>query len=171
MTQSEFGNFSAALKSYYPREKLLPTKEAVTLWYRQLEDIPYALATMALNQWVAVNKWSPSIADIRETAAAIKYGEPKDWGDGWEQVKRAISNFGMYREEEALNSITDPTARETVRRIGFITLCTSENPTAERANFRMIYERLIEREKQDRQIPEALKGLINKAAAGMIEGG
>ena len=46
--KKEFGMFTAALKTYYPREdKLLPNQEAMELWYRQLQDIPYIVAETA----------------------------------------------------------------------------------------------------------------------------
>ena len=75
MDKREFATFAAALKTYYPRENLLPNPQAMELWYRQLQDIPCQLAEMALNKWVATNKWPPSIAEIREQASAIKNGE------------------------------------------------------------------------------------------------
>lgn len=75
MTREEFGVFSSALKTYYPKETLLPNKAAMELWYRQLQDIPYQIAESALNKWVATNKWSPSIADIRQISSWIINGE------------------------------------------------------------------------------------------------
>lgn len=168
MTKKEFGTFIAAMRSFYPRETILPTKQAIELWFNQLQDIPYEIACLALNQWAATNKWSPSVAEIRESAAIITQGEAKDWGSGWEQVKKAISNFGMYRVDEAVESIEDEIAKETVKRIGFLNLCTSENPTAERANFRMIYEQLTERKRKEAQLPKALKELIQGVQSGMI---
>lgn len=39
-------------------------------------------------------------------------------------------------------------------------LCASENISADRANFRMIYEQLAAREKKQAQLPEGLKTLI-----------
>lgn len=160
MTEKEFGKFSAALKSFYPREKILPTKQATELWFRQLEDIPYDLACISLNKWVATNKWSPSIAEIRESVNDLTQKALSDWSDGWQQVQAAISCYGMYRPDEAMESITDEITKETVKRMGFINICQSDNPAAERANFRMIYEQLAERRKNEKQLPPALRELI-----------
>lgn len=107
MNKQEFSLFTMALKTYYPRENLLPNTQAMELWYQQLQDIPYRTAEAALNQWVATNKWSPSIADIRETAAGVASGEVLDWGEGWEQVLKAIRKYGLYRAEDAMESF-DP---------------------------------------------------------------
>ena len=69
MTKAEFGVFTAALKTYYPREKdLLPNDAAMQLWYKQLHDIPFPVAEAALDKWVSLNKWSPSIAEFREVS-------------------------------------------------------------------------------------------------------
>ena len=65
MNRKEFALFASALRTYYPREKLLPNEQAMELWFNQLQDIPYKVAELTLNKWVATNKWSPSIADIR----------------------------------------------------------------------------------------------------------
>lgn len=171
MNSSEFALFAMALKTYYPKENLLPNDQAMSLWYRQLEDIPYQIAELALNKWVATNKWSPSIADIRESATAVKTGEKPLWSDGWEEVLRAIRKYGSYRETEALQNMTDIT-RQAVKRLGFRNLCMSENPSADRANFRMIFEQIAERKQTAKQLPMNLTNLIESVRENhlMIEG-
>lgn len=159
MDKKEFSMFVMALKTFYPRENLLPNNQAMELWYRQLNDIPYQISEAALNKWVATNKWSPSIAEIREIATSIKLGDVPDWGEGWNKVQSAIRRFGMYRVDEAMNSF-DPLTRECVERLGFKNICISENPATERANFRMVYEQLAQRKQVDAQVPDKLKELI-----------
>ena len=161
MTKKDFGLFVMALKTYFPREQLLPNEQAVELWYRQLQDLDYKIAEAALNEWVATQKWSPSIADIRELAARIRFGEVPDWGEGWRKTMRAIRMYGYYRPEAAMDSLDDLT-RETVRRLGFQTLCLSENQEADRANFRRIYEELASRSRVQSMIPAAVKEVISK---------
>ncbi len=159
MDKNEFATFAMALKTYYPKENLLPNKQALDLWFFQLQDIPYQVAEISLNKWVSLNKWSPSIADIREMATSISHGELPSWGDAWEEVLRAIRKYGSYRPVEAMNSLS-PLARKATERIGFRNLCISENISADRANFRMIYEQLAEREKKEAQLSVPLKTLI-----------
>lgn len=161
MNKKEFSIFASALRTYYPKEKLLPNEQAMELWYNQLKDIPYNVASATLEKWVAIEKWSPSIADIRKTAVEMVNGTTYDWGDGWEQVDKAIRKYGMYNEAEALESMDDIT-RQAVQRLGFKNICTSENYQADRANFRMIYEQIAERKEKDNQVPARLKALIDK---------
>jgi len=159
MNKQEFSAFAMALRTYYPKENLLPNNQAMELWFRELQDIPYEVAESALRTWVATNKWSPSIAEIREQSSTIAKGDIPDWGDGWEQVIMAVRKFGSYRAREALESMDDIT-RRCVERIGFTNICMSENPSADRANFRMMYEQLAERKKKDDQIPSNVMQLI-----------
>lgn len=166
MDKQEFGFFSAALRTYYSKENLLPNEQAVTLWFRQLQDIPYPVACAVLDKWVATNKWSPSIADIRDQVAEIENGGPApDWGEGWEQAISAIHRYGSYCELEALASLP-PLVRETVRRIGYRNLCLSENQVADRANFRQIYETLSQRETEMRRIPLSTRERIASLTSG-----
>ena len=167
MTKKDFALFASALRTYYPKEKILPNEQAMELWFLQLQDIPYQVAETVLNKWVATNKWSPSIADIREQAAALTEGEAKDWGEAWENVLRTISKYGSYKENEALDSL-DEVTRETVKRIGYRNLCFSEELSIDRANFRMIYEQRAERSKREAQLPPRLKELMNNAK--LLEG-
>ena len=159
MNKREFAFLAAALKTYYPREALLPNDQAMELWFRQLEDIPYKVAEAALNKWVATNKWSPSIADLRELAAGIQFGDLPDWGEGWKQLQLAIRRYGSYRQQEAMAMLDDLT-RQTVERLGFRNLCLSENQETDRANFRMIFEQLANRKRQEAQTPKAVLELI-----------
>ena len=168
MDKQEFGKIAMALKTYYPRETLLPNNEAAELWFMQLQDIPYNVAVAALNQWVATNRWSPSISDLRALAADITTGGTDDWGAAWEKTLKIIGKYGYYRQAEALAALPE-VAAETVRRIGWEELCHSENLTADRANFRTIYEQLSERKRRDAQLPPALKEAIGKIQIGMIE--
>ena len=124
MNKKEFAIFASALRTYYPKENILPNEQALELWYKQLNDIPYNVAEVTLNKWVATNKWSPSIADIREQATGIVEGEAKEWGEAWQDVLRAIQNYGTYRELEALEGFDDIT-RQVVKRLGFKNICMS----------------------------------------------
>lgn len=170
INKKEFAIFASALRTYYPKENLLPNEQAMQLWFNQLNDIPYDVAEVTLNKWVATNKWSPSIADIREQATDITQGAAKDWGDAWQEVIKAISYYGSYREDEAVESL-DETTRRVVKRLGFRNLCMSEEIQVDRANFRMIYEQQQERDKQDAQLPPRLKALIADMPLMIGEGG
>lgn len=161
MTKKEFALLASAIKTFYPREQLLPNTQAMELWFQMLGDIPYNVAEAALQKWVATNKFSPTIADIREIASRIQHGDLPEWGDAWENVREAVQRYGWYRQEEAMASL-DELTRECVKRIGFERLCHSEEPEMERVNFRMVFETLAKRRKTQEQLPLGLSNLIGE---------
>ena len=162
MDRKEFATFAMALKTYYPRETLLPNQPAMELWFRELEDIPYKVAEAALRKWVATNKWSPSIAEIRELTTTIQYGEQLTWGEAWEKVMKAIRRYGSYGKTEALDSL-DPLTRKCVENIGYLDLCMSENIMVERAHFQKIFEIYSKREQTDKRLPSSLLQMIEQS--------
>ena len=169
MDKKEFGILASAIRTYYPKENILPNNEAMSLWYRELSDIPMHVAEAALRKWVSTNKWSPSIAELRETAATVQNGEIPDWGEGWEQVCKAIRKYGFYEPKKAMESF-DPITRQCVERLGFRNLCLTENPTAERANFRQCYEVIAKREQVSQQIALPLRETISQIqASGFLQ--
>ena len=159
MNKKEFAIFAMALKTYFPRDNLLPTEESMELWYRQLSDIPADTASAMLSKWVVTQKWPPSIAEIRSMCAEIANGEIPDWGEAWKAVMDAVGRYGYMNESKALQSLP-PIARRAVEKIGWNGICTSENQDVLRAQFRQIYEICIQREIEDRQLPPALKETI-----------
>lgn len=155
MNKMEFSKIAMAIRTYYPNQNIMPNQQAMELWYIQLQDIPYKVCMAVVNKWVALNKWAPTIADIRENAVNISNGDEKDWGDAWQDVLLNIREYGYHRAEEGLERLTGVT-REVVERLGYTKLCHSENEMADRANFRDLYNELIKREKQNKQIPKQL---------------
>ena len=159
MTKKEFAVFAMALKTYFPRDNLLPTEEAMELWYRELQDIPADVATAMLRKWVDTEKWPPSIAEIRSMCGEIAHGKLPDWGEAWREVTKAISRYG-YMQKEAAYASMSPVTQKAVDRIGWYDINMSENPDTIRAQFRQVYEICVNREIEDRQLPPALKDTI-----------
>lgn len=155
MNKEEFSKIAMALRTYYPSSNLLPNKQAMELWYMQLQDIPYKVCMASVNKWVALNKWAPTIADLRESAVSVAYGEEKDWSEAWNDVLINIRQYGYHRAEEGVEKLQGIT-RQTVERLGYCRLCHSENTTADRANFRDIYNELSKRSMQEKRLPAQL---------------
>lgn len=162
MDKNQFAIFASALRTYYPREAILPNNEAMTLWYQELQDIPYESAIACLRKWVNLSKWSPSIADIREMCAELASGEPKTWQDGWDTVLTAVRKYGYLEPDKATRYLeaTDPIAADCVLKMGWRNICLSENQIADRAAFRGCYEILAKREQERRQMSPALLEMI-----------
>lgn len=153
------------MKAVYTKDNFLPDADSIKIWYSLLKDIQYEVLNVAIQKYMMSNKFPPTIADLRELSAEIVQGTPVDWDDGWQQVLKAISRFGSYREREALESLDDLT-RKCVERLGFRNLCMSENISVERANFRQIYQTLSERKKEDSKLSLTVKTKIAQLFTG-----
>lgn len=158
MNKMEFVIIADAIRTYYPKENILSNEQAVTLWYEQLKDIPYDVAAATINKWVSINKWSPTIADIREGAATLIYGKEKTWGEAWEDVIKAIRVKGIYDIKGTLDRLDD-TTRKVAKQIGIENICMSESGETNtlRAHFKKMYEEEIERQKRYNQMSPQLK--------------
>ena len=173
MDKKEFSQWAMALKTYYPREQLLPNEQAMTLWYQALKDIPMEVAEAALRAWVSTNKWSPTIAEIREMAVDVKRGDAPEWSEGWMMTQQAIRRFGRYRPGEAMASL-DPITRETVKRLGFNNLCDTEDIGYYAKRFQQTFEVMAKREQMKLQLPFELQDTIRSIQGEFrlrIEGG
>ncbi len=159
MTKDEFKILCKGMKAVYPQPTFLPDAYAFKVWYSLLQDLDYTIAQAAIQKYMLINEFPPTIADIRKNAVSVQAGDKKTWSEGWEEVMKAIGNFGSYREEEALESMSEIT-RKAVKKLGFRNICLSENITADRANFRTIYEQMAENEYTAKQIPLNLSKLI-----------
>lgn len=155
MTTDEWKVLVKAMKAAYPSPNFLPDDWSVKLWYRMLQDIPYETLNLAVQRHISTNRYPPTIADLRGSMV-----KEKPWSEAWEEVKRSMWFYGMPREREALESMS-PLTREIVKRLGYQSLCMSENEAVDRANFRMIYEEEVKRKTEDAALPETVKARLN----------
>ena len=103
MTFKEFGYIADAIKTYFPRDNVLPTEHAMSLWYDGLKDLPYQVVNIALKKYVQTNRFAPSIADIREQAAQLNQNNQNgdlNETEAWSLVLKAIRRSTYYSEEE-----------------------------------------------------------------------
>lgn len=161
MDRREFANFAMALRTYYPKEQILPNDQAMELWFRELQDIPFNVAEAALRKWVSTQKWSPSIAEIREMTANVVNGDQLTWAESWRKLKMAVGKYGLARQKEAMESF-DPITRKCVERFGYRDFCMSDerNEMADRAHYQRIFETVANREKVNQQMALPLQEAI-----------
>ncbi len=168
MDKREFAIFASGLKTYYPREGLLPNDMAMELWFERLKDIPFNVAETVLHKWAETSKFSPSIADIREMAHDMQEGEIPDWGEAWEVVMRGVRLYGSYEPDKAYNLMDDITETAT-KRVGWENICFAENIDNVRANFRMIYEAEAKKRKREAQVSPAVRDRIGSVQLKAID--
>lgn len=169
MTADEFGVVLKGIRALYPRDNVCPDDESKTIWFRMLKDLDYRLCQAAVMKHASICKYSPTIAEIRTQAAQLTQTGRKDWLEGWGMVQKTIHDTGMHRPQEAfekLRQFDERTAR-VAEMMGWQSLCTSENPVADRANFRQCYEALQSREAEASKLPPAVSKLVSQISADL----
>lgn len=179
MNKKQFSFIIAALKSNY-RNFGVDTKEQIEFWYEMLKDIDYQILELAVKKLISEMVYPPTIADIRKAVAETIEEPMLDAAGAWGEVKLAIRNYGSYREEEALKSLS-PITRKVIEGMGWKELCwsKSENEMANRAHFIKLYEALTDREKKEQvlsmQVRSDIKALqtnrkkIDESVAKLLE--
>ena len=56
MTKAEFSKITAAINTYYPKDKPFPNAAAMQLWYEEFKDLPYEAVAIALRRHVNTSK-------------------------------------------------------------------------------------------------------------------
>lgn len=142
MTYEEFAKLAKALKAVYTQQNFLPDVYAMQLWFKLLADIPYDMAKVAVENYIATNKFPPTIADIRAYSVQTVMPDVATWTEAWSNVLFAIRAYGSWDETAAMEFLkeADPIAERIVHRLGWKELCCSDNLVSERANFRDAYE-------------------------------
>lgn len=172
MNEKEFLAISSVIKAAYPNQGIMPSKESLDVWYGMLKDLDYVPVRNAVQEIIATSKYAPSIAEIREKATQRVTEQVPEWGDAWEEVLKAIRRHGYMQELDALNSMSEIT-RRCVKRLGWQNICMSENITADRANFRTIYEKEMQSKRTEMQIPISVRNekmILLEQAIGNVSG-
>lgn len=162
MTREEFKVLTKGMKAVYTQPTFIPDADAFNVWYELLKDLDYMQVSVAIKKHMQSCKFPPTIADLRENSAELTHGEVNDWSAGWADTCRMISKYGSYNPEKALAEL-DPITRTVVRRMGFKELCMSENPVADRANFRIIYDNEANRRREAAKISEDVRTALGSS--------
>lgn len=165
LMSSEWVKLTKGLKAIYARDNFLADEETVKFWYKMLNDIPYETLSLAVEKWIATEKYPPTPAELRQMASEVSLGDVPDWSLGWQEVMSALSKYGSWDIKGATESFSDLT-RETVRRLGgFREICNCEDYRqldVIRGHFRNIYTNIADKEQTDRKMSARLRSDINK---------
>ena len=177
MTFDEFKILAKGMKAVYASSKFLPDADAIKLFYTMLQDLEYQQCSVAIQKYMMTHKFPPTIAEIREACVTVADAEQTDWLTAWNITCKALSRWGYYRPQEGLQDLQtkDPKAAWVAERLGWQRLCMSENPSADRANFRQAYETAQAREHETALLSPAVREkismLVSKTAMQQIGDG
>jgi hypothetical protein len=171
VNKKEIQNLLGWATANYPNMQEKDMGPTAALWEKMLSDIPYKVAEKALIKVLAVNKFFPSVAEIREAAAELTAPVLPSWLEAWDQAIRASSDYGYSRQQEAFTSM-QPEVAVFVRRFGWHDICYSDNQDVMRGQFRQAWEVYAKNAKETAQLPEGLRKLVSGTAGKlMIERG
>lgn len=105
------------------------------VWQDGIGDINPEIVFKAVQQHIKESKYPPAISEIRELCIKIidPYQSPDD---AWEEIIKAIRDYGIYRPHEAKESLR-PLAIKTLDAIGgYSSLCALEMKELEKSKER-----------------------------------
>lgn len=171
MNKQQFATLAIGIKSAYPASKILEDKASMDFWYMTLKDIPYEIAENAVMEHICTNIYPPNIAEIRKLCMERCKTPILSFDEAWGVVQKAMSDYGWYHPQEAFATMDELTLA-VVKNLGWSRLCQSENPTAERANFREAYEKKAAEAQNTNALPDFVaknKVLLQKQYVPAIE--
>lgn len=171
MDKQQFATLAIGIKSAYPASKILEDNASMNFWYMMLRDIPYETAENAVMEHICTNIFPPNIAEIRKLCMERLKAPVLSFDEAWGVVQRAISTYGWYHPQQAFETMDELTL-SVVKNLGWSRLCQSENPTADRANFREAYEAKAMALQNNIQLPEFVaekKALLQEKYIPAIE--
>ena len=169
MEREEFAVLVKAMKAVYSEPTFIPDQDAFNVWYELLSDISYELCGGAIKKYMSTEKYPPRISDIRKLSLDLVSPEPITELAAWSLVRIAISNSSYHAQEEF-----EKLPEECQRAIGsartlkeWAMLDTKTVETVIQSNFLRSYKVACKRVEENRQLPPAVKDIVNKLAGGM----
>ena len=164
MTDREFNALVKGMKAIYSDPKFIADGMAAEIWFKLIGDIPYDIATMAVQKYMQTEKFPPYPADIRRYATQIMTPTSEDLTEyeAWNMVRRAISN-GFYGAEEEFNKL--PKIVQSVigspDRIRSAAILEADQlETVEKSHFIRAYRARVEAHRREQQLNAGLRDAI-----------
>ena len=159
------------LRTAYPRFYANMTKEeaenTINLWLDCFKDDNPVLVTEGVKALINTLKFPPSIADVKEQMYKLT-DNGQTAIDCWNCIKKALGNsiYGSFEEFEKLPNICKQFVGSpaTLRDWG---MDTDFNESVVRGQFLNQYEKLKQREKEEKMIPNDVKQIIDTLADKM----
>lgn len=140
-------------------------EDVIDLWLAMFGNVSYEVGSWAVTKYINESPFPPTVADIRKRITDITVKQGKTAIDAWGEVKLAIRRYGMYREREALESMSE-SVRGVVTALGYSTLCMSDNDMADRAHFLKVYDTLQQRKREDAALMPGLRKAMDRLQGG-----
>lgn len=110
---NDFRTIMTALSTAYPRDNFISNETAFNLWYSALHDLDYATLKKAAQSYIMLNKFPPTIADIRRIACDMVLPADEIAAEEWNRLMKALGQAGSPDAVERWQKLPEVT-RELV---------------------------------------------------------
>lgn len=86
MTREEFAIIFKVIKASYPNYVIFQEISTVEVWYEKLKDLDYKTVMNTANTYSNINKFPPSIADLRAGS-----GKAPEWSVEWFKIVKGAT--------------------------------------------------------------------------------
>lgn len=156
MSPTETARTLAVIAAAYPNFAVSETTLAV--WTEMLDDLEYGAVSAAVRRHIAVSRFAPSIAEIREQTVAVdRTGIPtaaEAWGNAW----AAARHWGNYHPVEAFAEM-GAEAAYVVGLMGWDAFCMETEFGVIRGQFLKMYQQVEQRDAREALLPAGLRTL------------
>lgn len=164
------GNYDSIAKKDSTQKQLM-----INTWQECLGDLDYQLVLQAVKKTIIESPYPPTIHEIRKNAIEIVNPTTQRTGiEAWEEAYKMICN-GSYMTQEEFDSHTPEVKKffGSKEQLKAYATNTDFNMDVVRSNFLKQYDILVNREKQQKLLPEKMQNMIgnltNKMNAKMLE--
>ena len=131
------------------------------VYFDLLRDLPLAALQAAAKRALLAHRYPtlPPVGMLREYAMELIDGQAPTHGEAFDLVMTAVRRFGYMQETAGLESL-DLLCRRAVRAMGgWQAMCEApiDERSTTRAQFRMAYDALSDRDQDQRNLPESIR--------------
>lgn len=167
MNKQDFVRGIFVLEDSFPRFHISSKEFTLEVWYKMFKDETKEVWETAIERFMAMSKFDPTVSALRECVQDIKNPASDFTADqAWNEVMEAIRHCGTYHQESGY-ALMSPMTLNIVKSMGYRELCLSENNMADRAHFIKMFEQYKSRERKEFMLPDSTreksKQLVNSA--------
>ena len=140
----------------------------INTWYECLNDLDYETVLQAVKKTIINSEYPPTIHEIRKNAIEmVNPSTNKSAIEAWNEAYKMICN-GLYMTEEQFNNASPIVKRffGNLRQVRELAQTDSDViNTVTKGQFLKQYDVLVDRETQNKMLPENIKEYITKLTA------
>lgn len=159
------GNYDSIAKKDKIQKELM-----INTWQECLGDLEYNLVLQAVKRTIIESQYPPTIHEIRKNAVEmVNPSTSKSAIEAWNEAYKMICN-GTYMTQEQFD-LASPEVKKFFGNVRQVKELAQTNTdivnSVTKGQFLKQYEVIVEREKQQKLLPEKMQDLTNKLADRM----